>query len=440
MNWNFFKKNNPKSAASPTQDVLQNAILKIGDTSKLAQGSYSNDLYFTRNWIQLNGLYRSNWLTQKIVNLISDDMTRAWLTRTSQQTAPADMERVKQFEKKLCLKTRLNQAVKWGRLYGGCLLFLDFGGTSDPAKPVDPRTVSIGGLKAIQVIDRWRVLPSSELVNDISDPEYGLPLYYIFEGKKLHYTRCVRVVPVELPWIESYRENHWGASVLEAPFNCVLKYDSISSSGIELAFLAQLRHISVEGLREAAGTKKFQSMIQAYQQLSDLASNLRISLIDKLDDLKLQNYTFAGFSDMMINYMVEMSGASEIPLTKLWGETVKGLNNAGEGDLTHYYDSINTKQEAQLRLGIEKIYSYMIPSVLGVMPLDFGFEFDSLWQMSDKDAADAAFTQAQADNIYLTNHVLSASTIAKELKERKYYKNITEAELEEKEPQEPETV
>ena len=422
MNFKFGKFS--LSFNTTAQDTMQNEIMRLGAKSKAAQGEFTNDLYFTRNWVQLNALWRSHWLTQRIVGKAANDMTREWVELES-EIDPKDIQAIQTFEKQIRFKKKLNTALKWGRLHGGCLLFMDFGPQSDPSKPIFANQVKKGGLKAIHVLERWRLTPAGELVTNTSSHDFGLPRYYIFENQTIHHSRVIRIVPGELPYIEQYRENHWGASILEPVFNVVRKYESISDSGIELAFQAYLKNIGVPGLHEAIASGKKDSIYATYLGLTEMANNNRFFLRDKEDEFDTKQFTFSGYADMMQMFMTEVCGATEYSMIQLWGDAVKGLNNTGDGDIRVYYDNIKTKQESELREAIDKAYSFIVPSVLGAMPVDFDFEFKNLWQISDKEASAIVYEQAQADQIYENMGVVSPKTIAKELKQRGYYQNIT---------------
>lgn len=419
MNLNPFKK----SAKGTTGDSLQNTIIKVGASSKAAAGTYVTDLYITRQWVQLNALYRSNWLTKRIINLIADDMTREW-TDISSEIDPKAIKSIQQYEKALQVRHKFNLALKWSRLYGGAILLMDFGSTSDPGKPIDPRVVKSAGLKAVHAIDRWQLTPSGSLVDDSASQEYGLPTHYIYKGQTLHHSRCIRLIPGELPYIESYRENHWSSSELEAVFNTVRKYDTMSDMTMELALISNLRYIGVDGLRDKAANGSIKDIIKLFSVLSEFANNNRYSLIDKDDTVTTQNATFAGLSDILQDFMTEVSGACEIPLSKLWGQSIRGLNSTGDGEIRQYYDSIRAKQQSLIQTPLDKLYACLVPSTIGKMPDDFAFEFKSLWQLSDKETAEIGYQNAQRDSIYLTAGVVTEKEVKEELKQRGTYDNL----------------
>jgi hypothetical protein len=49
-------------------------------------------------------------------------------------------------------------------------------------------------------------------------------------------------------------------------------------------------------------------------------------------------------SDALLQFAMQLSGALGIPLTRLLGQSPKGLGNEGESDMQNYYDGISQQQ------------------------------------------------------------------------------------------------
>ena len=124
--------------------------------------------------------------------------------------------------------------------------------------------------------------------------------------------------------------------------------------------------------------------------------------------------------------MQDVSGAADIPMTRLFGRSAGGLNTTGDNDIRNYYDMLQAKQESELRPQLERLDAIMVRSELGQMPEDYGFTFNSLWQMSDKELADTEKTRAERDKIYFDMGVIDEGVIAADLKEAGTYANLTD--------------
>jgi hypothetical protein len=74
--------------------------------------------------------------------------------------------------------------------------------------------------------------------------------------------------------------------------------------------------------------------------------------------------------------MMDLAGAAEMPVTKLFGRSPAGLNATGESDMQNYYDSIEEKQEAYLSPILDKLLPVMACSEWGGVPDDMDWEFN----------------------------------------------------------------
>lgn len=131
---------------------------------------------------------------------------------------------------------------------------------------------------------------------------------------------------------------------------------------------------------------------------------------------------------------MDISGAAEIPVTKLFGRSPSGLNATGESDLQNYYDMIAEKQEAVLRPILNKVLPPFIISTIGSLPEDFDFDFDPVAEPTDKERADLA--KCGTDNVVAAYNagLISQRTALQELKQQSertgVWTNITDEDIE----------
>ncbi len=131
---------------------------------------------------------------------------------------------------------------------------------------------------------------------------------------------------------------------------------------------------------------------------------------------------------------MDISGAAEIPVTRLFGRSPSGLNATGESDLQNYYDMIAEKQESVLRPILNKLLPVFVLSTLGSIPEDFDFEFDPVAEPTDKERADLA--KCGTDNVVAAYNagLISQRTALQELKQQSertgVWTNITDEDIE----------
>jgi len=161
-----------------------------------------------------------------------------------------------------------------------------------------------------------------------------------------------------------------------------------------------------------------------------LKSFNRMLLLDGTESYEKKQNSFANLDKVIQQFMVDVSGAADIPMTRLFGTSAAGMNATGDNDVRNYYDMVSAKQEAELRPQLEYLYEVLVRSELGHMPEDFRFDFNPLWQLSEKDQADVEKARAERDEKYINLGVVSETLVAKELKERGTYRNMTDDDIE----------
>ena len=94
---------------------------------------------------------------------------------------------------------------------------------------------------------------------------------------------------------------------------------------------------------------------------------------------------------MLIQFAQQLSGAAQIPLVRLFGQSPAGLNATGDADIRNYYDFINSKQESMLRRPVQMLLELSHRSLTGEpLPAGFDFSFAPLWQLADTEKATVA--------------------------------------------------
>ena len=442
-----------RSAQMQTQDSFQNLISRVGQgTANQASGGGYGFTPISRNRVTLEYAYRSSWIAGKAVDAFAEDMTREGI-EVKCDLEPEDLENLENQITALGIWDRIKSNAKWSRLYGGSIAVLMIDG-QDPSTPINFNTIRRNQFKGLLVLDRWVVQPSlTELVEEFN-MHLGQPKFYDviadaqgMVGQRIHYSRVIRLDGVELPYWQRIAENGWGQSILERLWDRLLAFDSTTEGAAQLVYKAHLRTYGVDGLREiiAAGGKAMEGLTKQIDLIRAYQSNEGLTLMDAKDQFQTHAYSFAGLSDMLIQFGQQLSGAMDIPLVRLFGQSPAGLNSTGESDLRTYYDNIKQQQESKLREGIHKIYRAAFPSVLGVeLPEDFNFVFKSLWQIDDTAKAGIASTVTTAVVSAFESGIIDRHTALKELHASSeisgIYSNITAEDIKAAEDEPPPNV
>lgn len=427
-----------------TMDGFSNPLARLGDgTPNLLNGTVYSMKRLTRDFMLLNSLYRENWIIKRIINTIPSDMLKNWITITT-EVSPDVLRKIDIELRRTQLIKKLNKGLRWGRLYGGAIgLMLIKGQGDNLSEPLSLEQMVPGDFCGLMILDRWNgVNPSLEVVDDISSPEFGLPKYYDVTDTttdatvRVHHSRVVRFIGDELPYWEAQMEQQWGASIIESVFDDLKKRDNVSWNIAQLTFMANLRVLKMQDMGQLLSAVDAQSQKELYdtiQKQNWLMSNMGIQIMDAADSLETHPYSFSGISDVYKDFMMDLSGAAQIPATKLYGRSPEGMNATGDSDLQNYYDMIGEQQESNLRPILNKLLPPICMSVFGAVPDDLDFEFDPVSEPSDQERSDLAKSGTENVVTALNAGLVSKRTALKELKQQSertgVWTNITDEDI-----------
>ena len=435
----------PQPIRSRALDAFSNVLARLGaGTPNLLEGTEYSLQRMSRDFNTLNALYRESWIVRRIIDVIPADMLKNWITITS-GLDPDVEKRLSLTLRRTQLIDKLKRGMQWGRLYGGALgVMLVKHQGYDLSQALQLDWIMPGDFAGLLIFDRWNgVNPSSELIEDISDPDYGYPKYYTVTDTagggsvKIHHSRVIRFTGNTLPFWEEIAEMQWGASVVESIFDELRKRDNVSWNIAQLTFMANIRVLKMQDLGQllaATDNESQAELLRTLEAQNMLLNNMGMQVMDAADGLETHQYTFGGLADCYQQFIMDISGAAEIPVTRLFGRSPSGLNATGESDLQNYYDMIAEKQESYLRPILNKVLPPFIISTLGSLPDDFDFEFDPVAEPSDKERADLA--KCGTDNVVAAYNagLISQRTALKELKQQSertgVWTNITDEDIE----------
>ena len=347
----------------------------------------------------LTAMYRESWLTMRIIDMPSEDMTRAWYRLTA-DLKEEEIHALRRLEARHSIKQEITNALRWARLYGGSLALMVIRGEEDRLdQPLDRDMLLPGCFQGLLVLDRTQgIEPSEELVSDLDDPDFGLPASYTvnlnmegYSSVTLHHSRVLRFVGRELPRAETVRERYWGAIEMEHIQDELLKRSAASANIAQLIFQANITTLKMADFGDLLGTgteEQRRNLEYAMETENRFRTSFGLQLMSRDDCLENHPYSFAGLSEIYEQFMMDMAGAAEIPATRLFGRSPQGMNATGESDLRNYYDMIAQMQERMLRPALEKLLPVMAVSCWGFVPEDLEIVFEPVMTSSPAERAE----------------------------------------------------
>jgi hypothetical protein len=407
-----------------THDSFVNAQAQLGwGTNNQSSASVYTLSYQSRNRIQMEAAYRSSWIVRAACDAIPEDMTRCGIEMSGLD--PDEITQIETDMVRLAIWDRLCENGKWARLYGGSLAVMLIDG-QDLSTPLRPETVGKGQFKGLLVLDRWMISPPVGEVVAEYGPDMGKPVYYdviadyaAIPKAHIHYTRVIRLDGADLPFYQRVSENGWGLSILEPLWDRLIAFDSATVGIGQLVYKAHLRVLKIKGMRDiiAAGGPALAGL-KAQLEFTRLAqTNEGITALDADDEFDTHQYAFSGLPEVLIQFAQQLSGATGIPLDRLFGQQPAGLSDTGEGSRRLYHEKVHQKQEKELRTPLQRLLSVMSMSTLG-KPLDDGFQFQfrTLDDAPESEKAEIAVKKVTAVTAALDANLIDIPTGMKELK------------------------
>lgn len=378
------KRRTPQTPAPKLShaDGFANFAARVGHgTDQMtSQDTYIDQSVQFRNREFVTNIYSGSWMASTIVDSIAEDMTREGI-----ESATLDERAVKALPWEA-----VTSALKWARLYGGALIFVDVVG-QDPAMPLDPRTIKNGQTVRYVVFTRHCVTAE---VGDLLEHTRFKRMEQV-----IHPSRCVVFKGRELPPFKMAQTQGWGGSILEPMYDRICAFDSASANVAQLINKLHLRMVGIKGFREALamGGPAADALNESFDTMRYLQSSSGLTLLDADDAYSSDGASVAGVPDVVRSIAEQLSGASGIPMLRLFGQSPAGFST-GETDLQNYYDSVRTKQETGLRAQLLQLLAITHRQAVGQdLPADADFEFCSLWHdesVADEVAASGAIVAA----------------------------------------------
>lgn len=363
--------------------------------------------------VDLEAAYRTSTWFGKIVDIPADDATRGWRGWKAKKD---QIETLEAEEKRLQVKQKLHQALIWSRLYGGAVI-IPGGLPGQPQDPLRPEGIGKGTVKFLTVLHRHESIQPQGLISDPMSEFYGQPEYWTVNGDgsrqvQLHPSRVILVNGRKAP-SRMGGNDIWGDSVWLHLRDAVTNADAGAAVIGALLQEAKIDVIGVENLMQGMATAEFESlMLKRFTMMAMLKSVSNVTLIDKNDEWSQKQINWAGIPDVMTTLLTIMSGAADIPVTRLIGTSAKGLNATGEGDLRNYYDNVKAKQELSLSPAIAPMDEMLIRSGLGARPPEVWYDWNPLWQPTEKEQAEVDKLEAETTNIYVGTGLVPSEALA----------------------------
>jgi hypothetical protein len=393
-------------------DGLSNLATGLGTAKDKAMFNEWNHSGRNFDHVALSVRYREDWLSQKVCQIVPQDLTREWRKLGSSEAQEAD-ELFK-------IDKLFRDAHKWARLYGTSFIVLDINDGRATDKPVNWKNLKPGCIKNMWVVDRTRIVATGVINLENMSPDFGLPEAYHFVNNPstpIHKDRLIRFEGTELPIYERQRNLWYSDSVLIPLMNQIDNFHTTSSAAAQMVQEANTDVIRIEGLHnileDDRGTA---AMLQRFADWKSIKSNFGVSILDSTEEYDQKKIQLSGVKDLIWEYLKMVSASVSIPATRFLSASPDGMNATGESDLVNYIETLQGLHKDVYEPRI-KVIDTLLAAHFGLSEDDFTYEWNCIFPESAAQKADRYKAKSEEMATLTEAGILSRESALEILKE-----------------------
>lgn len=405
-----------------TTDGWMNIVSGLG-TAK------DKNTYATINWQptsreRAENLYAGDEMGAKICRIVAFDGTREGITWNMDRAE--NQEEVTKYLESEFLRLRIWSQLAWAwtvaRIYGGALIFISVNDGRSIDRPLNPDKVR--SINTLTVLDRFEVnVTSTDINDDISSPNFGKPEFYNYQPgvtsiagatpMRIHHSRIIRLDGIRLPTRLYIENNYFHDSVFGALGTAIRNYSTVHDSIALIISDFNQPVYRIDGLTQALAMDEEELIVKKLQQVDLMRSAARAIVLDKEDEFQNVSTNVAGGKELIDLSVQRLVAGTDIPHTRLLGNSPSGLGATGQAELINYYDSVKSMQNTTIREPIEVLVDLIFAQKTAEVakPEDLTFEFNPLFQQEREKEIKTREMQANIDEKYITMGAITAEEV-----------------------------
>ncbi|MBA2658654.1 MAG: DUF1073 domain-containing protein, partial [Nitrosospira sp.] len=399
-------------------DGWYNSTTGIGTSrDKSAYNQFENSLLLSVQF--LDSIYNES-IPGRIIDKIVDDATSEGFDLVIQDddTQEKATEIMKMFDGML-LGGKVNQAAKWGRLYGISALMLI---TDDSAALDQPLNLETCVLKGVFVLERQDIQAVKTYETDARNPLYGEPSVYKIQKRvgqgttetlDVHVSRLVLFEGLKVPYSAKQMNGGFPLSALQRP-HAIIEQHAMSWGAVQNILQdAGQAVFKMKGLYNAAIAGNM-ALIQARMSALDLGRSVAKAIMIDNDNeaFERHDYGFVGYAQIIEKFETRLALAAEMPVSILFGTSATGLNATGDGDRAVWESTVKSYQKNYVTPAWRKLVVHIMHTIGMDGTDDFKIEPKPIRAMNASETAIYRKAVADTDKIYIDSQVITPEEVA----------------------------
>jgi len=388
-------------------DGFYNALTGLGRTARTKKGNagFEGECRLTDD--ELTELYEGNAISARIVDRLPDDATKEGFFLSGIEDTEGSKALLKRIED-LDLLTNLADTWRWGRLYGGAIMFPRF---EEPVLYAGKMNLdTIGKIVGYDILDSSSI-SAKERDTTFSTQAIRNPRRYRtkseLEAQFIDASWVVRFDGCRVP-NKSLKDTGWGPSALQR------MHTEIQQLGEALGYTRDILHnvstlvLKLKGLRNAVkssqdGQDKVDEIVCS---LRNAINNLDILPLDSEDEIIEKTRSLSGIQAILDQFIAALVRGTDMPRTIILGEQPGGLNASGNTELEAWYGFVQSQQNlyltAPLKTSITILGASMRNEGIDIPDLStMTINYQPLWQPTKTEVATLREAHARTAQILI---------------------------------------
>jgi phage-related protein (TIGR01555 family) len=379
----------------------------------------------TRKWIKLNGKSSKQDKEEKD-DLDSD---RGIEPEKADPDAPKvdakrTAERIKELEddqERLEVRDKFATLAAHDGYFGRAHLFVDGGkvdldndkgelakSIGDGRNAMSQGKIGKGWLRNLHTIEPVWTYPQTYNATNPLKPDWYNPQQWYVMGKEISATRLLTFIGQPVPDLlkPAYSFGGLSRSQMAKPYVDYWLRNRDSVGNIINAFSVMV--LQTDLASTLAPVADGMSLMDRVALFNNLRDNQGLMVTDKAgEDFKNVSAPLGTLDALLAQSQEHMASVSRIPLVKLLGISPHGLNASAEGELRAFYDTINAFQHRFFRPHLHRVINLEMLSLWGEVDPDITFDFEPLWSLDEKAAAEVQKTKAETSQVLIDTGTVS---------------------------------
>jgi phage-related protein (TIGR01555 family) len=326
----------------------------------------------------------------------------------------------------------LNKLFKWARAFGGSLLYIGIDdGETDLTIPIKEN--NINEILFIKAFDRFKVLTTTYNEN-ITNKNYSKPEIISIQPSTgnvlpIHSSRCYIVDGKDTCDQIRIKNQNWGLSEFQGNYEALREIGTMYNTLSTILQNYTKDVVKMDNLFSLISAGREQDIIKKTLYLDLTKNATKREIIDGKDSMERLTTNLSGIIDLVHCFMYYCSAVSDMPISILFGREASGLNATGENEIRTWLDSVASKRPFIISPVLERLTKLLMLEkqgyFKGVELPEWFIEYNSLYELTDKEKAEIYNITSQGDNNYITNQVLTPEQVSNRFKGNKFNLNLS---------------